>query len=863
MKIRNKHVLFTSVVCLVFWVNSLLYPQQSTEIPIYKDHTQSFEDRVDDLLSRMTIAEKVSQMMSRSPNDLIRFGMVRHELGGGAIHSPVGGVNTTIFPVGIARASTWNRELLYEIGTAASDEIRAQFNTTQKQVLTFWAPVVEMARDPRWGRNEECFGEDPYLTSQLTLPLVKGVYGNHPKYIKAVAAPKHFVANNEEWNRHNGSANIDEQLLHEYYLKPYKVLVKEGNVASIMAAYNRLNGVPCQGNKELLTDILRDQWGFTGYVVTDCEGIQDFYLEGKGHKYVATVQEAISVAINAGIDMECGGEFKHYLYQVIESGAISEEAIDRAVRRILLTRFRLGLYDPPEMVPFSKIPHSVIDSKEHRALARKVAQEAIILLKNSEDLLPLDKDQIKSVAVIGPNADVCHVGEYTGITSLLVSPLDGIKNKIGNEKVKFAKGTSVKIECPVIPAEYLFLPDETGDNGLLGEYFDNTTCSGDPVFTRVDSVLDFDFGLASPDNRLENNYYSVRWTGKFKAPVSGPYYIGGEFDDAIRLYFDGRLIIDKTKNRNMSSAVAKVELDKGKYYDLKIEFTEHWYKSKLKLWGAPPKENKFLKAVEIAKSSDVAIVVAGTDATVEKEGVDRSDLQLPGDQLALIKAVYKANPKTIVVLQNGSPLAINWVNDNVPAIIETFYNGEEGGNALADVVFGDYNPAGRLPMTVYKSVNQLPDFSDYDIRKGRTYMYNMYPDGKKIQPLYPFGYGLSYTTFEYGNLKLESKTISNTDSLKASMQVTNTGSRAGDEVVQLYIRDKKASVQRPVKQLAGFERVSLDQGETKTVSFTVPSKDLAFWDVKTKSWIVEPGEFDMLIGDSSSNILIKETFLVE
>ncbi len=848
-----------AVVVVSMLITPIAFSQDKEKNPIYKDHTQSFEARVDDLLSRMTLEEKISQMSSRISQDLHRHGIKGYEWSGQNTHcikAKKGEGVATIFPHALAQASTWNKELILNVASAISDEARAQFHMGDPKVgLTFWAPVVELARDPRWGRTHECYGEDPYLTSQISMAYVNGIQGDDPKYLKAIAAPKHFIGNNEEWNRHNGSSNIDEQLLRDYYLKPYQVLVQEGNAQSIMAAYNRLNEVPCQGNKMLLTDILKDEWGFEGSVVTDCNGLRDLF---QGHKYVDNVQESIALALNSGIDMECGDEFKKYLLDVVLSGKVSEETINNAVRRLLLSRFRLGLYDPKELVPYTKIPTSVIDSKEHRALARQAAREAIILLKNHEGLLPLDKDKINSIAVIGPNADVCQMGGYTSSYSVAVSPLDGIENKIGNSKVHYVKGTDIKIELPVIPSEYLVPPNaKSGEHGLMGEYFNNTDCSGEPVFTRLDPVIDFDFGRGSPDERIQNNYFSIRWTGQFIAPVSGPYYIGGAFDDAIKLYFDGKLIIDKTKNRNQSSTVFKVDLEKGKQYDLRIDFTQHWYKSKMKLWGAAQDPNKFREAANAAKKADVAIVVVGTDESVEKEGVDRSDLKLPGDQRDLIEAVLKANPKTIVVMQNGGPLSINWANDHVPAIIETFFNGEEGGNALADVLFGDYNPAARLPLTVYKSIAQLPDISDYDIRKGRTYMYNTTRDGIKIEPLYHFGFGLSYTQFGYGKMQIKSKKISGSDSLELSVNVTNIGSLAGDEVVQLYIRDKKSSVIRPVKQLVGFERIPLKSNESKTVSFTIPAQQLSFWDVKTKSFMVESGDFEVMVGSSSNDIKTK------
>jgi beta-glucosidase len=552
----------------------------------------------------------------------------------------------------------------------------------------------------------------------------------------------------------------------------------------------------------------------------------------------------------------------------VESGKISETTINIAVRRLLLSRFKLGLYDPPELVPYNKIPLEVMDGPVHRALARETARQAIILLKNDNQLLPLDKKKINSIAVIGPSADVCEMGGYTGKYSVAVSPLEGVKNKIDSSKVHYVQGTGIKITLPVIPHENLVPPDaKPGEHGLLGEYFDNTDFSGAPVFTRIDSVIDFNYSRNSPDARIPVDYYSIRWTGKFIAPVSGPYYIGGAFDDAIRLYFDGKKIIDKTLNRNQNSAVTKVGVIKGKQYELMIEFTEHWYKSKMMLWGAAPDPEKFSEAVEAAKAAEAAIVVIGTDETVEKEGVDRSTLALPGDQQDLVKAIFKANPKTIVVLQNGSPLAINWIDANIPAIIETFYNGEEGGNALADVIFGDYNPGGRLPQTFYKSDEQLPSITDYDIRKGRTYMYPVKnfvnPQSQNEKPLYPFGYGLSYTEFEYSKLKLSPKTISFNGHISVSINIKNKGKRAGDEVVQLYVRDMETTAPRPLKQLKGFKRINLGPGMSKTVAFDIAAADLGFWDSKKNQFIVEPGKFEVMIGKSSADIVSSGSFVVE
>ncbi|MDP2337032.1 MAG: glycoside hydrolase family 3 C-terminal domain-containing protein [Bacteroidota bacterium] len=821
------------------------------------DYNQSFKVRVADLLSRMTLEEKLSQMMTRIPTDLPRLGILGYQWGGEAGHCVSARADDfpTIFPVAIAQAATWDRKMNLAIGNALSDEARPRFHAKMnKSTLTFWAPVVEMARDPRWGRTEECYGEDPYLTSQLSLQFVKGIQGDHPKYLKGIAGPKHFALNNEEWCRHNGSSNVDEQLLREYYLKPYQVLVQEGKAEQIMSAYNRLNGVPCSGNKELLTDILRGEWGFDGTVVSDCNGLKDFY---EGHKYVTGPEEAIALALNSGMDIECGDCFRDHLADVVRKGMISEATIDSAVFRILVSRFRLGLYDPPELVPYTKIPLSVVHSDVHLELARQIARESIVLLKNKGAVLPLDKNKVKTVAVIGPNAAVCQLGGYIGAFSHVVSPLQGIINKLDSIRVKFVKGTDIKISLPAIPTEYLIpVGGKPGEHGLKGEYFNNTDCSGEPVLTRIDPLIDFNFGRGAAVPGLPVDYYSVRWTGKLIAPVSGPYYIGGDFDDAIRLYIDGKKIIDKTLNRNRSSAAVKIELEKGKQYDLRLEYTEQWYNAAVKLWGAPQNPDKFAEAVEAARNADVAVVVLGTDGSVEKEGVDRSDLDLPGDQEDLVKAVFKANPKTIVVLQNGGAMSINWVQENVPSIIEAWFNGEESGNALADVIFGDYNPAGRLPMTFYKSVEKMPSISDYDIRNGRTYMYgNNVSDKSQIsEVLYPFGFGLSYTQFKYGKLQVSSRPVDQTGSVSVKIEIKNRGNRAGEEVVQLYAHDEKSSVLRPEKQLVGFERVSLKPNESKVVELVFPVNDLAFWDVNKKLFVVEPGIFRLMAGSSSSDI---------
>ena len=859
LTIKSKVRLSLVVVFIVCLQSLHLNGQPADQKPLYLDYTKPTKARISDLLSRMTLEEKLLQMSSRISSPIKRLGIpgfLWSSAGDGHCVGVPKGEAATVFPVPIAQAASWDKKIVHKLADIMSDEVRARVNgNVPKATLTFWSPVIEMARDPRWGRTEECYGEDPYLTSQLGLAFVRGLQGDNPNYLKATAGPKHFALNNEEWDRHNGTSDVDDQLLHEYYLRPYQAMVQEGKVLQIMAAYNRLNGVPCISNKKLLTDILRGEWGYEGNIVSDCNGIRDLF---EGHKYVATVQEAIALAINAGMDIECGDCFRDHLTETVKMGLVSMAAIDTALTRILLPRFKLGLYDPADRVPYTKIPHSVLDSPEHRAVAREAAQKTIVLLKNENHLLPLDLKQTKSIAVIGPIAAIAQLGGYTGGHSEAISPLQGIKNKLDSTKVHYVKGTDVKIMLPVIPSEYLVpAGGKPGEHGLKGEYFKGVDCSGEPVLTRIDSIIDFKFGRSAPIAGLPATYYSIRWTGEFIAPCTGPYYIGGQFDDAIKLTVNGRLLIDRTINRNKSSEVAKIEVEKGKKYDLKLEYTQQWYNAEVKLWGAPQDQNKFNEAADAARNADVAVVVLGTDDTVEKEGVDRPDLNLPGDQEDLVKAVFKANPKTIVVLQNGSTMSVTWLKANVPGIFETWFNGEEGGNALADVLFGDYNPAGRLPLTYYKSSENFPSFSDYDIRKGRTYMYrNSTKDNSKIsEVLYPFGFGLSYTQFSYGKLEILTKTIDAKGTIKARVKVKNSGLRAGDEVIQLYAHDEKSSVQRPEKQLVCFERIHLLSNESKVVDLEFPAKDLAFWSVATNSFVVEPGSFKLMVGSSSVNIL--------
>jgi beta-glucosidase len=488
-----------------------------------------------------------------------------------------------------------------------------------------------------------------------------------------------------------------------------------------------------------------------------------------------------------------------------------------------------------------------------------------VLLKNEAGLLPLDRDKIKSIAVIGPNADVLEFGNYTGTPTKAVNVLEGVKSKVGsNIEVGFAKGCEIAY-LPTVPSEYLVCAgDEKGQPGLKGEYFSNRDLSGEPVLVRIDETIDFNWGEGSPDKQIDPNGFSVRWTGKLIAPVSGGCKLNLTAHRGNRLYIDGKLLIDRWGGWRLETDVAALKLNKGREYDIKVEYAggsrTRGRQSSVRLGWDVVKDEKITKgieaAVELAKKSDVAVAVLGINQEIEGESHDRFDMDLPGNQNDLVREIYKANPKTVVVLLNGSPLSIGWLKENIPAVVEAWYPGEEGGTAVADVLFGDYNPAGRLSMTFYKSVEQLPPFDDYDIRKGRTYMH------LKERPLFPFGYGLSYTTFEYGGLSVEPKKIGSSGKVNVSINVKNTGQYDGDEVVQLYVRDVEASLQRPMKQLAGFERIHLKKGEEKTVGFTLTAESFSYYDVAGGKFIVEPGRFDVMIGASSDDIRAKDSFEV-
>lgn len=700
---------------------------QSTGQPLYLDPQQPVEKRVNDLISRLSVEEKAILLDHRAP-DLERLNILSDKWNQ-CLHGVVWNRPTTMFPIPTAMGATWDPVLVNKIATVISDEARAIYNAWhtdpdfkgEKKGLIYRAPVINISRNPYWGRINEIYSEDPYLTGRLGVAYVKGLQGDDPKYLKLVSTLKHYAVNNVEKDRQQLSAQVSERMLFEYWLPHFRDCIIEGKAQSVMASYNAINGTPNNINKYLLTDILKDQWGFEGFVVSDLGGVKSMV---QGHeKGQMSFENAVAQSLIAGCDFS-DVEFRTYIPKAVQQGILPLERLDNALYRVMRDRFRLGEFDPPEMVPYSKIPFSTVCSPEHRKLSLEAAQKSIVLLKNKDKFLPLNRNKIKTIAVIGPHADMFTAGGYSGKAIDPVTPLQGIKNRA-------ASGTRI-------------------------------------------------------------------------------------------LYAAGAEIPGRQRR---SSEVSPA-----------VEFN---------------KEEEIKKAVETARNADVVILFIGTTLDTEAEGRDRTTLQLPGNQEQLAEAVFAANPNTVVVEMNAGPLAVPVIKEKAAALVEAWWTGEEGGNAIADVLFGDINPGGKMPLTVYASDEQVPPQDEYDITKGFTYMY------LKGTPLFPFGHGLSYTDFKYSRITISSKKINADGQISVSFYVRNTGYREGDEVVQLYIHDVECSVIRPQKELRGFERISLKPGENKKVTITVPGEKLSFYDEKTHRFIVEPGTFEVLIGSSSEDIRLK------
>lgn len=829
----------------------------------FQDSSLPLEQRLNNLISQMTVEEKISQLMSDAPA-IERLGIPKYDWWNESLHGVARSGYATVFPQSISIAASWDKELLYQVATAISDEARAKHHEYLRrnqhdiyQGLTMWSPNINIFRDPRWGRGHETYGEDPYLTGQLGLQFVKGLQGDDPNYLKTVATAKHFaVHSGPEASRHTFDVYPSERDLWETYLPAFRTLVKEAQVSSIMTAYNRFRGEAASASNRLF-DILRNDWDFKGYVVSDCGAISDIW---ENHKITSDVSSAAALALEKGCDLNCGSTYNH-LKEAFEENLISEEEIDKALKRLFTARFKLGMFDEPSKVPYAQIPFSVNINQAHRNLARRAAQESIVLLKD-EATLPLDKNLLKSIAVIGPNAnnEQSLWGNYNGTPQNPITIFEGIKNKVSPQiSVTYEEGAPLAngIETlEVIPSVYF--ETENGTQGLQASYYNNSDWEGEPLFQRIDDHIDFEWDINTPDPRLELANYSVKWSGYIKVPENGTYY----FSDWAKPYMTFSIadeIEGGGKHKHHPKTDTKeIYLEAGKKYAIEVKYKNYYGNAVAKMRWGTPKKNQLEKAVQLAEESDMTILVLGLnerlegeEMSIEVEGFsrgDRTSLKLPKSQLELMKAIVKTGKPVVLVLLNGSALAINWASEHIPAILTAGYPGQEGGNAIADILFGDYNPAGRLPVTYYKSVDQLPAFDNYDM-SGRTYRYFT------GEALYPFGYGLSYTKFEYSNLQVPSS-IKINQPIPVSVEVSNIGEMAGDEVVQLYLKDEKGSTPRPLIELKGFERIHLEKGEKKIIHFTIESRQLAMINSKG-NLVIEPGRFSIYVGGKQPVISLK------
>jgi beta-glucosidase len=833
-------------------------PEPGEETPRYLNPELPLDVRVDDLVSRMTLEEKVSQMLYDAAA-VERLGIPEYNWWNEALHGVARAGRATVFPQAIGLAATWDTELMLRVATVISDEARAKHHESVRQGrrgiyegLTFWSPNINIFRDPRWGRGMETFGEDPYLTGRLAVEFVRGMQGDHPFYLKTVATPKHYaVHSGPEPDRHTFDAVVSERDLRDTYLPAFRATIVEANAQSVMCAYNRFRGAPCCGSYELLEQTLRHHWGFDGYVVSDCWAIMDIH---RTHRVVETAAEAAAMGVAMGTDLNCGVTYDS-LAVAVERGLLSEEQLDVSLERLFRARFRLGMFDPPERVPYASIPYSVNDSEAHAELAIEATRKSIVLLKNEGGLLPLSRD-IGTIAVIGPNADDVDVllGNYNGVPSHPVTPLHGIRRKVEpGTTVLYARGADVAENMPsfeVVPSEAL-LTDHDGIQvqGLKGEYFANHDWDGEPFAVRVDSTINFNWWDAAPIDGMPADSFSVRWTGTLVPPTSGRYSLGVRVFGGFELFLDDSLLVAFSDRHVVLPRWADVELEGGEPYDIRVEYHTRRADAIAELVWARPEPRLFERALEAAGRADVVVMVMGLSPRLEGEemrvevpgfaGGDRIDIGLPAPQRELMEAVVATGVPVVLVLLNGSAVAVNWAADHVPAIVDAWYPGQAAGTAIADVLFGDYNPAGRLPVTFYKSVDQLPPFTDYDMRD-RTYRYF------EGEPLFPFGHGLSYTTFRYSDIEVPVSVGAGED-IEVSVQVENMGDRAGEEVVQLYVTDLDASVPVPIRSLQGFQRVHLEPGEAKTVTFKLQPRQISLIDEDSRR-VIEPGAFEVSVG---------------
>ncbi|MDR2057960.1 MAG: glycoside hydrolase family 3 C-terminal domain-containing protein [Dysgonamonadaceae bacterium] len=852
----KKFLILTGIFVMTLCVTERVWGQtdykfQNPDLPI--------KERVNNLVSLLTLEEKIAQMMNNAPA-IERLGIPAYNWWNECLHgvarSPY---PVTSFPQAIAMAATWDTESIRQMAEYASNEGRAIFHDASRKGktgiflgLTYWSPNINIFRDPRWGRGQETYGEDPFLTGAMGASFVNGMQGNDPVYLKASACAKHYaVHSGPEWNRHTYNAEISTFDLWDTYLPSFRELVVDAHVTGVMCAYNAFFGQPCCGNDALMIDILHNQWGFDGYVTSDCGAIKDFYQTHKTHPDAGN---AAADAVLHETDCECDNNGAYQaLSEAVNKGLIKEEDIDVSVKKLFNIRFRLGMFDPDERVPYSRIPLSVLECDEHKAHALKMARQSIVLLKNENGLLPLDKKKTKKMTVIGPNADEESVllANYYGYPSEVTTLLEGIKEKAGNDiQIVYQKGVNLTDNFVFIPEYDHTTFSYDGQQGFKAEYYANTKREGSPGVSRIEKKIDYRWGDGQDiDNGIIARQMSARWSTVFTPAKDGEVCFELKADDWAEFLIDG------VKQKPVSNINAYYLLDarKGKTYNLDIHYLQHADNAEIKFNMGTLQRSDPQKIAASIGDADVIIFAGGISAKVEGEemGVeidgfkrgDRTSIELPAVQKELLKELHATGKPVVLVLMTGSAMGLEWESQHLPAIVNAWYGGQAGGCAIADVLFGDYNPAGRLPVTFYKSVDDLPDFEDYSMAN-RTYRYF------KGTPLYPFGYGLSYTTFQYSYLDVESVPESRSITIKAT--VSNTGEREGEEVVELYLTNPRTFT-TPIRALKGFKRIDLKPGESQTVEFTLTSKELTVVNESGESVPME-GEIIVSVGGGQPSI---------
>lgn len=808
------------------------------------------------LVSQMTLAEKVSQLDDEAPA-IPRLGIPAYFWWSEGLHGVARSGYATVFPQAMGMAATWDEPLIHRAGDIVGTEFRSKYNgrvqpdgsSARYEGLTVWSPNINIVRDPRWGRGQETYGEDPYLTARTGIAFVQGLQGPDLDHPKTIATVKHFaVYSGPEYSRHSDDFHPTPHDLEDTYLPAFRATVTEGKAKSVMCSYPSVNGVPACANSVLLKTYLRKDWGFDGYVVSDCGAVTNIY-DVKHHNYTANATEAASVAFKGGLDLICGWASgpadgsKNPIYLAAKSGLLSEDVIDRALIRLLKARMELGILGPPIKTGFGTIGPDQVDTVQHRDVSLQLARESMVLLKNKDNLLPI-KGEPRTIAVIGPNADTLDavVGNYHGDPSHPVTILEGLRARYPNSQIVHVTGSGLIDAAEMLtPTGVLCVDQACTQNGLKLEEFSGLEPESTPVDTQTIREGRFEW--------YQKEGFSLRWTGFIKVPESGDYMMRIDDTNGYRIKIGDDQTIDTWKDGyRLDDKGGMVRLEAGKTYPFVAEMKPHRAWGTLRLFWTPPGDQAQM-AVAAASKADLVVVVAGLSARIEDEempiavpGFDRGDrtsLDLPQVQENLIKQVVGTGKPVVLVLTNGSALSVNWADQHVPAIIEAWYPGGQGGTAVAGLIAGDYSPAGRLPLTFYKSVDQLPDFKDYAM-KARTYRYF------SGEPLYPFGYGLSYTRFDYSAPSLGHGVLQASHPQTVSVNVTNSGVMDGDEVVQLYVSHPKIAG-APIRALAGFQRVYLKQGETKTVRFTLDERALSVVDANGDRY-VRPGIVNIWVG---------------